>query len=125
MEISSDKFIFNDKRGKLISLSNKYLKIKIKRVFIITSSKKSIVRGEHAHKKCRQILCLIGGKANLEITNKYKKKRKIIFDKIGMMFDIKPRNWVKIKMLKKNTIILVLCDREYERSDYIFNKNEL
>ena len=42
-----------------------------------------------------------------------------------MMFDIKPRNWVKIKMLKKNTIILVLCDREYERSDYIFNKNEL
>ena len=59
MEISSDKFIFNDKRGKLISLSNKYLKIKIKRVFIITSSKESIVRGEHAHKKCRQILCLI------------------------------------------------------------------
>ena len=47
MEISSDKFIFNDKRGKLISLSNKNLKIKIKRVFIITSSKESIVRGEN------------------------------------------------------------------------------
>ena len=42
-----------------------------------------------------------------------------------MTIDVKPKNWLNIKLIKKNTIILVLCNREYEKNDYIYDIKKL
>ena len=117
--------IHEDLRGKLISLSGKNFNINIKRTFIIHSKKSGIIRGNHAHKKCRQILCLLNGSALVRLIKKNTKPKSVLFNKIGMIIDVKPKNWLNIKLIKKNTIILVLCDREYEKNDYIYDIKKL
>jgi hypothetical protein len=49
-----------------------------------------------------------------------KRKKKIILDygkKEGYL--VKPKVWLKIKFLTKNSILMVVCDKEYEFDDYI------
>ena len=38
---------------------------------------------------------------------------------------IKPKKWISLKALTKTSIIVVLCDKYFEKKDYIYNFNEL
>ena len=109
---------FLDKRGAIdIYEIEKKINFKLKRFFIV-SGKKNIIRGRHAHKKCKQHLILISGR--VEITLKDKKNKKIIvLKKIGDNLYIPPLVWSSQKYLNFNSKILVLCDRTYEKHDYI------
>ena len=109
---------FLDKRGAIdIYEIEKKINFKLKRFFIV-SGKKNIIRGRHAHKKCKQHLILISGR--VEITLKDKKNKKIILlKKTGDNLYIPPLVWSSQKYLNLNSKILVLCDRTYEIDDYI------
>ena len=110
---------FKKKSGVLVPFSfKKDFPIKAKRIFLI-NGKKNFIRGNHAHKKCSQFLFPILGKIKIECIYKEKKK-KIILDygkKEGYL--VKPKVWLKIKFLTKNSILMVVCDKEYEFDDYI------
>ena len=110
---------FKKKSGVLVPFSfKKDFPIKAKRIFLI-NGKKNFIRGNHAHKKCSQFLFPILGKIKIECISR-KKKKKIILDygkKEGYL--VKPKVWLKIKFLTKNSILMVVCDKEYEFDDYI------
>jgi len=110
---------FKKKSGVLVPFSfKKDFPIRAKRIFLI-NGKKNFIRGNHAHKKCSQFLFPILGKIKIECISKEKKK-KIILDygkKEGYL--VKPKVWLKIKFLTKNSILMVVCDKEYEFDDYI------
>lgn len=95
----------------------------IKRVFVV-SAKKGDVRGEHAHKKCSQILICISGKIRVlcndgNVINYY------TLDKISTGLLIPPRIWAKQEYEEENNILMVLCDRHYEQEDYIYGHDNL
>ena len=56
---------YKKKGGLLLALDfKKTFPIKIKRIFYIYG-KKNLIRGDHAHKKCKQIFIAISGKTEL------------------------------------------------------------
>jgi hypothetical protein len=110
-----------DKTGYLIPF---YLK-KIddfKRFFIIKNKKAGDVRGNHAHKRDSQVIILLNGSCEIEFENKEKKSKQIL--EFGIPYFSKPYEWLKINMLKPNTILLVLCREEYDEEEYIRNYDD-
>lgn len=114
--------ILNDNFVNLLVLDKLSEKIKIKRIFYIIAKKK-VIRGNHAHKKCTQAFFSVKGSIHIEYINTRNKKRKIIIKPGKKLLIIKPLNWVKL-CLNKGDICGVLCDRIYEKNDYIRNLEE-
>jgi hypothetical protein len=107
--------IFKDSRGKLFFYQkDNFL---VKRIFFI-EGKKNQLRGNHAHKKTKQVLININSNAVVEIIGKNSKK--IEFSKTGDIIEIPKLNWVKINFIKKG-YIAVVCDQKYLKNDYIDN----
>ena len=89
----------------------------IKRIFSIKAKKNSI-RGEHAHKKCRQILYCLEGEIKVELTNGLKKKTIILTPKSDAIL-IPCYTWASQKFNKRKSILNVICDKNFSESDYI------
>ena len=99
---------YKKKSGKLIPISfDKKFPINVKRIFYIFG-KKNEYRGDHAHKKCKQLFIPISGNISLNLSPK---------KNIGVL--VSNLVWCRLKFLTKNSIVLVLCDRKYEFKDYI------
>ena len=109
---------FKKNSGLLIPLNfNRNFPISVKRVFFIYG-KLNMYRGDHAHKKCAQIFFPISGK--IELILEQKKKKKIIISSGKAEAIVVPKMvWCRLKFLKKNSIVAVICDRKYEFDDYI------
>ena len=116
--------IFNFKKfknisGELLPITfDKKFPIKVKRIFFIYGKKK-YNRGDHAHKKCSQVFFPLFGKAKITIQSKKVKKNITLDYKNNKAMLVSPKTWCDIKFLTKNSIILVLCDYEYDFNDYI------
>jgi len=112
---------FISKSGKLVEIRIKNKPaFKIKRIFIITS-KKNTKRGGHAHQKCNQILISLKTKFKIILN---KKKKLIINSRDNELIYVPKLNWVDLEFKEKD-IVLVLCDRKYEKKDYIYDFNDL
>lgn len=105
-----------DRMGFLIPFYLEEIK-SLKRFFIIKNKNVGDVRGNHAHKKDSQVLILLNGSCEIEFENKEKKGKHIM--KFGIPYCSKPYEWLNIKMVEKDTIILVLCFEEYDEEEYI------
>ncbi len=113
----------NTSKGKTffsnyISLKN----FKLKRFFIINSNKKKTIRGNHAHKKCDQILVLTNGSAKIKI---FKKKEKIFNLKKNDCIYVPRMHWIQINFKNKESSILVLCNYKFDLNEYILDKSKL
>ena len=108
---------FYNKNGTLTVAEFKSLKFNIKRIFSVLAPKGAI-RGQHAHKKCRQILYCLYGKIEITILSEIRKK-KIILSKSSKAVLIPKMTWVKLKFLKKNSLCIVICDQYFLEKDYI------
>jgi len=114
---------FVDKSGELIFIeSKKIFKNGFKRFFVVKANKK-VIRGNHSHNKCSQILfCLNGSilvfafKKNKNSWVKYK------LSKNSNYIIVPPNNYLKIKYMNSNSILGVLCDRYYDPKDYNYKK---
>jgi dTDP-4-dehydrorhamnose 3,5-epimerase-like enzyme len=86
--------------------------------------KKPTSRGFHGHKKCSQILFCLNGKIEVHA---YKNKKWTIYKlvKNKNYIIIPPKNFLKIKYCKNDSILGALCDRNYEKKDYYFNLKEI
>ena len=105
--------------GKLTPISfNKKFPIKVKRVFFLYG-KKNKIRGEHAHKKCSQLFFPIFGKIILYIETPYSKKKVILSHLTKTAILVPPKYWCSVKFIKKNSILMVACDKYYNVSDYL------
>jgi dTDP-4-dehydrorhamnose 3,5-epimerase-like enzyme len=123
---------YKDKRGLLTPFEFKNKKIKInnsllfnvKRLFFVVGNK-DYFRGNHAHKKCSQILICLNGK--IKIKTKYKNNSKSfqISNKKGEALFIPPMVWNRIYFINKNSSLAVLCDYKYDfKKEYINDYKE-
>ena len=109
---------FTKKSGTLIPINfNKKFPIKVKRIFYIFG-KKNEYRGDHAHKKCKQLFIPISGSIAL-IMKRNNKEETIILNSKNRGILVPNLIWCRLKFLTKNAIVLVVCDRKYEFNDYI------
>ena len=100
---------------------NKINSFKTKRMFIVKGDK-NFIRGQHAHKKCTQIIILINGETDIKII-KNKTYKFNLKSNQNKMLRIPPMHWVNIKFKKNKSSFLVLCDVNFSKKEYIFNFN--
>lgn len=110
-----------DKRGYLISFEvNNFKYFKIKRFFFINFLKKNIIRGNHAHKKCSQFIICSSGKVKINLTTVSNQKKTFILNgSYSFGIYVKPYNWIVLESLKKNTQVICLADKVYDKKEYI------
>ena len=112
---------FTKKSGTLVPINfNSKFPIKVKRIFYIFG-KKNKYRGNHAHKKCKQLFIPVYGNIALIMKKNDKKKTIVLNSKKNRAFLVPNLIWCRLKFLTKNAIVLVVCDRKYEFNDYIGN----
>lgn len=97
--------------------SNKQIPFQIKRVFTV-SANAGDNRGDHAHKRCTQLLVCVAGKIQVTcddgaISSHY------LLDNMGSGLLVPPGVWAKQEYLEDGAVLMVLCDRGYEEEDYI------
>tara|TARA_X000000950_G_scaffold262452_1_gene333709 strand:+ start:4691 stop:5071 length:381 start_codon:yes stop_codon:yes gene_type:complete len=88
----------------------------LKRVFIV-NGKNGEVRGDHAHKKCTQILICISGEVIVDIN----KKEKVVLSIPSEGLIIPPLIWSSQRYVTDKSMLMVLCDYKYDEKDYIRN----
>ena len=117
-------FVSNkEKSGELISLEeNKNIPFNIKRIFFIKSGSDE-KRGCHAHRECSQLLLCIHGSCKVYFTDGEHDKT-VWLDSANRGLLIPKTIWAEQVYMNSETILLVLCDRYYEESDYIKNYGE-
>ena len=94
-----------------------YVPFEIQRVFTV-SAKAGDIRGDHAHRKCTQLLVCICGKVRVtcddgSVTEEY------ILDSRGVGLLVPHGIWAKEEYLLCDGVLMVLCDQVYEAADYI------
>ena len=123
---------FKDSRGLLVpfEIKNKMIKVnnsfhfKMKIIFF-SAGRKNYYRGDHAHKKCSQILLCLNGSIVVETIKKNKvRKFKISKNKNEVLF-IPPMVWNRLYFKNNNSILAVICDYKYDhKNEYIDNYKE-
>ena len=112
---------YKNSTGKLIPFTfNKKFPIKPKRIFYVFG-KKNKIRGEHAHKKCSQFLFPLLGSFEIKIINKKENRKFIAKSNKNIGYLIKPKTWLEIKFLNKFSVLMTVCDMNYDKRDYIEN----
>ena len=107
------------KSGKLIPINfNRNFPIKVKRIFYIYG-KKNHYRGDHAHKKCKQLFIPVSGSISLIMKSNDKEEIITLNSKNNKSILVPNLVWCRLKFLTKNAIVMVACDRKYEFNDYI------
>lgn len=94
----------------------------IRRVFTV-SAKKDDVRGDHAHKKCTQLLVCISGQIRVScddgsVLTQY------LLDNMSVGLLVPPGIWASEEYLDNAAVLMVFCDRGYEADDYIRDYND-
>lgn len=89
----------------------------IARAFVITSTGR-VIRGEHAHRKCTQLLIALSGRCILTFDDsKDTSNFDLARQRTGVL--VPPSIWLELEFQEEPAAVLVLCDRPYEEEDYI------
>ena len=124
MEIIKHSFKTNNTEGGRLMAINGGIDIPfdIARIFIVEGSTGE-VRGDHAHKICRQLIICIGGRVELTLDNGKTSKTYHLTD-ISEGILIESKIWATQKYLMESSKILVICDTKYDQNDYLRNYQE-
>ena len=102
--------------------SGQKVPFEIKRVFSV-SAKGGDIRGDHAHKKCTQLLVCVSGAIRVVCDNgSVKSVHRLDGMWNGLL--IPPGIWSTQEYLVDNAVLMVMCDRGYEAADYIRDYND-
>jgi len=90
----------------------------IKRVFSVVNAKGGSKRGQHAHKKCNQLLSCVSGEVKL-ICDDGNKQIELLLKPESEAILVPNGIWAEQNYLKDNSVIIIFCDQPYDESDYI------
>lgn len=105
-------------QGTLRVFESDDLPFTAKRVFTVVNAKRGSKRGQHAHKKCNQLICCVSGEINL-ICDDGKEKLEILLSPESGAILVPCGIWAEQDYLKDNSVIIVFCDQPYDENDYI------
>ena len=107
-----------EEQGILRIFESNSLPFPVKRVFTIVNAFRGSQRGQHAHKKCNQLLCCVSGAVKL-ICDDGNKQIELMLKPDSEAILIPNGIWAEQNYLKDNSVIIVFCDQSYDKQDYI------
>ena len=110
--------------GNLVPIeSNIDVPFSIERVFYVYGGKDQNDRGKHSHYKTEQVLICLNGKLEV-LCDDGDCKKKYLLESPQQALYIPPMIWDEQSYLSDNTVMLVLCNTNYDINDYIENYDE-
>ena len=115
---------FVDLEGSLVPIeSGSSIPFEIKRVFYIFEVHDQKDRGEHSHYKTEQVLICLSGKVRV-LCDDGKDRKEWILDKPNQVLYIPNLIWDEQTYIVPGSVLLVLANTGYDKSDYITDYNE-
>lgn len=100
----------------------RHVSFDIKRVFMVSGTKGE-ARGEHAHKRCAQLMVCVSGQIVVTCDDG-ESLSDFCLDDMGVGLLVPPGIWARQRYETDNSVLMVLCDRGYEERDYIRNYDD-
>lgn len=108
-----------DANGNLGFLeAEKDVPFRITRMFYVFGVHPNDIRGQHAHKLCRQFLICVHGRVEVECDDG-EAKRKYMLDSPLIGLSIPPTIWAEQRYFSSDTMLFVLADQLFSEEDYI------
>ncbi|MBR3284497.1 MAG: FdtA/QdtA family cupin domain-containing protein [Alloprevotella sp.] len=116
---------FTDQRGTLTCVDSlvRLIPFDVKRVFWIYGVKNDVVRGEHAHKVCKEIVFAINGTVDVELTDASGTTRYTL-DRPNKGLIIPEMCWCRFSDFSAGCVLLCFASEEYDASGYINSFND-
>jgi len=109
---------FDAERGILCPIEFDSLPISVERIFYVYGVNNKEIRGNHSHYKTNQILICLSGKCLVTCRNG-KEVEEYVLDSPDNGLLIRSMIWDEQIYASKDTVLLVLSDTKYDKSDYI------
>ena len=113
----------SDSRGSLFPIEFSKLPIDPKRVFYVTGVTDRSTRGEHSHYKTNQVLICVKGECLVTCKDGEDSKEWTLSNPSQGLF-IPSMIWDEQIYTTPETILIVLSDTAYQKSDYIEDWNQ-
>ncbi|MCX7747168.1 MAG: FdtA/QdtA family cupin domain-containing protein [Clostridia bacterium] len=113
-----------DSRGALVAIEEeREVPFQIRRVYYIFNTQNESKRGNHAHKRLRQVLICISGSCKV-LLDDGSEKREVMLDSPEKALIVENMIWHEMYDFSKDLILLVLADDFYNENDYIRSYSE-
>jgi len=89
----------------------------IARVFTVTAPREA-ERGKHAHRLCSQFMICVHGTVDV-VCDDGGNRRSFALDRSNLALLVPPTIWSTLTYRYANSVVAVLCDRPYEKDDYV------
>ena len=109
----------NDASSLCVYESGDLVPFEIKRVFTV-NAKENVIRGNHAHKKCSQLLVCVSGEIEVTTDNGIE-KTVFKLSNLAQGLLIPAGIWASEKYISEGSILMVLCDSYYDADDYVYD----
>jgi dTDP-4-dehydrorhamnose 3,5-epimerase-like enzyme len=94
-----------------------------KRVYFLSDVPSGQNRGLHAHKELEQVIVCLQGSLDFEVDDS---RRQELFhlssDSDG--YYIPPGVWRELRNFAKNTVVMVIASKHFDKDDYIYDLNQ-
>jgi dTDP-4-dehydrorhamnose 3,5-epimerase-like enzyme len=97
---------------------NGMLNMTVRRIFTISNVPAGGVRGDHAHKDCIQVVVCLHGSVTIVVDDGTAHSTFILNDASKGLF-IPPGLWNHLTFAGPETMIVVLCDQDYDNDEYL------
>jgi acetyltransferase-like isoleucine patch superfamily enzyme len=116
--------LIHDMRGDLsVAEFEKHLPFVPRRCFMVFNVPTEDVRGEHAHRECRQFLLCVRGRCRV-VVDDGKSREEMVLDRPNVGVSIPPLVWGIQYQYSADALLLVFASHPYDAADYIRDYGE-
>jgi hypothetical protein len=110
---------YTDSRGDLSVVTSKEFTSGFKRVFFVYGSSASVIRGNHSHLECAQLLIAVHGQTRVYIESPKRDFTCVELDSPRFGLFIPARYWCAQYSRSEDSVLTVVASDPYDETDYI------
>jgi len=95
----------------------------VKRIFHVQNVADDSLRGDHAHRSCKQAFQCLRGTCEV-ILDDGRHKRTVVLNRPTQLLYVPETIWASERYISPDTILLVYCNERYRMEDYIRDYQE-
>jgi len=113
-----------DMRGSLsVGEFGRDIPFEVKRYFLVYDVPSVEIRGEHAHRACKQFLIAVKGSVHV-VADDGASREQFLLDKPGIGLYLPPMTWGIQYRYSPDAVLLVLASQHYDSADYVRDYDE-
>lgn len=116
--------LVKERRGSLAAVEvDRHIPFPVRRMFMVFDVPPGEVRGQHAHRRCRQFLVCARGSVTL-VLDDGTTRQELVLDRPDLGVSVPPMTWGEQHKYSADALLLVFASEQYDATDYIRDHDE-